>query len=119
MDLNSILNIFRSGFWFVFVIFIAFVIMMYMNQDNLIFPTVVNGFKYPEDNPDGWRSPAQLGLKYREVTTKTKDNVKLVGWLVYQEENVKNKTLLYFHENAGSKRICIKTFKYEFNYIWI
>jgi len=73
-----------------------------MNQDNLIFPTVVNGLKYPEQNPDPWKSPLQLGLKYKEVTTRTKDNVKLVGWLVYQEENVKSRTLLYFHENAGN-----------------
>ena len=105
MDLNSILNFLRSGFWGILVIFIAFVIMMYLNQDNLVFPTIVNGLKYPEDNPDGWKSPLQLGLKYKEVKTKTKDNIKLVGWLVYQEENVKTKTLLYFHENAGSKKI--------------
>lgn len=103
MDLSSIINFFRSTFWIILIIFIIFAVMMYMNQDNLIFPTVVNGLKYPEQNPDPWKSPFQLGLKYKEVTTRTKDNVKLVGWLVYQEENVKSRTLLYFHENAGSK----------------
>lgn len=103
MDLNSILNFIRSGFWMFLIIFIAFMIMMYFNQNNLIFPTTVNGLKYPEDNPEGYRSPIEFGLKYKEITTKTKDNVKLVGWLVYQNENTKNKTLLYFHENAGSK----------------
>ena len=41
--------------------------------------------------------------KNKEVKTKTFDNLNLVGWLVYGVENVKNKTLLYFHENAGSK----------------
>ena len=103
MDLSSILNFFRSSLWFIVVIFIAFAIMMYLNQDNLIFPTTINGLKYPEDNPDPWKSPLQLGLKYKEISTKTKDNIKLVGWLVYQEENKKSRTLLYFHENAGSK----------------
>ncbi len=103
MDLTSIFSFFRSAFWLFLVLFILFAVMMYMNQDNLIFPTVVNGLKYPEQNPDPWKSPLQLGLKYKEVTTRTKDNVKLVGWLVYQEENVKSRTLLYFHENAGSK----------------
>jgi hypothetical protein len=101
--LDSIINFFRSSFWLIFVIFIIFAVMMYMNQDNLIFPTTINGLKIPEDNPDPWKSPSQLGLKYKEISTKTKDNIKLVGWLVYKEEDTKNKTLLYFHENAGSK----------------
>lgn len=103
MDLNSIFNFLRSGFWMLLIIFIAFLIMMYFNQDNLIFPTAVNGLKYPEDNPIGYKSPTDLGLRYKEITTKTKDNIKLVGWLVYQKEDTKNRTLLYFHENAGSK----------------
>ena len=103
MDLNSIFNFFRSSIWFIAIIFIIFALMMYFNQDNLIFPTAVNGLKYPEDNPDPWKSPLQLGLKYKEIKTKTKDNIKLVGWLVYKEENTKKRTLLYFHENAGSK----------------
>jgi len=101
--LNSIMNFFRSTFWLILVIFIIFALMMYINQDNLIFPTIINGLKFPEDNPYPYKSPSQLGLKYKEVTTKTKDNIKLVGWLVYKEENKKDKTLLYFHENAGSK----------------
>jgi len=103
MDLTSIYNFFRSSVGILVIIFIIFAIMMYLNQDNLIFPTVVNGLKYPEENPDPWKSPLQLGLKYKEVQTRTKDNIKLVGWLVYGEENVKKRTLLYFHENAGSK----------------
>ena len=103
MDLTSIFSFFRSAFWLFLVLFILFAVMMYMNQDNLIFPTAVNGLKYPEDNPDPWKSPLQLGLNYKEVSTRTKDNFKLVGWLVYQQENVKSRTLLYFHENAGSK----------------
>ena len=69
----------------------------------MIFPTSINGMQYPEQNPDPYKSPLQLGLKYKEVRTKTKDNIKLAGWLVYKEENLKLPTLLYFHENAGSK----------------
>ena len=103
MDLSSIFSFFRSAFWLIIVLFIIFIVMMYMNQDNLIFPTAVNGLRYPEDNPDPWKSPLQLGLNYKEISTRTKDNIRLVGWLVYQQENVKSRTLLYFHENAGSK----------------
>ena len=52
---------------------------------------------------DPYKSPLQLGLRYKEVKVKTNDNFTLYGWLVYLEENKKNRTLLYFHENAGSK----------------
>ena len=45
----------------------------------------------------------KIVLRYKEVKVKTNDNFTLYGWLVYLEENKKNRTLLYFHENAGSK----------------
>ena len=109
MDLDSILNsifsFFRSTFGIIIIIFIIFCFIMYKNQDNLIFPTSVNGLQYPEDNPDGWKSPLQRGLKYRDISTKTKDGIKLAGWLIFQDENTKSPTLIYFHENAGSKLI--------------
>ena len=103
MDLYSIFNFFRSSLWIMLIMFILFAFMMYLKQDSLIFPTEVNGLKYPEDNPYPFNSPSHFGLKYKEIKTKTKDNINLVGWLVYQEEDKKFPTLLYFHENAGSK----------------
>ena len=103
MDLTSIFNFISQMFWIGLILVVIFTVYMYFNQENMIFPTSINGMKYPEDNPDPYKSPLQLGLKYKEVRTKTSDNITLVGWLVYLEENVKNKTMLYFHENAGSK----------------
>ena len=103
MDLSSIFAFFRQMFWVILVFVIMITLYMYFNQENMIFPTSINGMKYPYNNPDPYKSPLQLGLKYKEVKTKTFDNLNLVGWLVYGVENVKNKTLLYFHENAGSK----------------
>ena len=86
----------------------------------MIFPTSINGMKYPKDNPDPYKSPLQLGLKYKEIKTITPDNIKLVGWLVYMEENKKNRTLLYFHENAGSKsQIILYIYKYLYFRSWI
>ena len=107
MDLASIFTFLRQVFWFILLLVIFLTLYMYLNQENMIFPTSINGMKYPEDNPDPYKSPIQLGLKYKEVKTKTSDNIGLVGWLVYKEENVKGKTLLYFHENAGSKLLFI------------
>lgn len=101
--IESIINLFKVIFFMGIILFLAFSVLMYMNQDNLIYPTTLNGLKYPEDNPDPWKSPEQLGLKYINIITKTVDNKKLAGWLVYKEENVPKRTMLYFHENAGSK----------------
>lgn len=84
-------------------LFLLFALVMYLNQNSLIFPTSVNGMKYPEDNPDPYKSPLQLGLDYQEVSTTTSDGVKLVGWLVYKSDTPPRPTMLYFHENAGSK----------------
>ena len=103
MDLTSIFNFLSQMFWMGLVLVIVFSLYLYFNQENMIFPTSINGMKYPEDNPYPYKSPIQLGLNYKEVKTKTSDNIKLVGWLVYKEENIKKRTLLYFHENAGSK----------------
>ena len=103
MDLTSIFNFISQMLWIGLILVIIFTVYMYFNQENMIFPTSINGMKYPEDNPDPYKSPLQLGLKYKEVRTKTSDNITLVGWLVYLEENIKHKTMLYFHENAGSK----------------
>ena len=103
MDLASIFSFLRQIFWIILILVIFLTLYMYLNQENMIFPTSINGMKYPEDNPYPYKSPIQLGLNYKEVKTKTSDNIKLVGWLVYKEENIKKRTLLYFHENAGSK----------------
>jgi hypothetical protein len=90
-------------FWMGLVLVIVFSLYLYFNQENMIFPTSINGMKYPEDNPDPYKSPIQLGLRYKDIRAITSDGIKLAGWLVYREEKKKQRTLLYFHENAGSK----------------
>ena len=113
MDLSWIFDSLSQIIIFGVVITSLLIIYLYFKQENMIFPTSINGMKYPEDNPDPYKSPLQLGLKYKEIKTITPDNIKLVGWLVYMEENKKNRTLLYFHENAGSKsQIILYIYKY-------
>ena len=119
MDLASIFNFLRQMFWIILVLVVLLTLYLYLNQENMIFPTSVNGMKYPEDNPDPYKSPLQLGLRYKEVKTKTLDNINLVGWLVYKEENTKRRTLLYFHENAGSKFIIIINIIILFTFFFI
>ena len=103
MDFSWIFDSLSQIIFFGVIIISLMIVYLYFNQGNMLFPTSINGMKYPEDNPDPYKSPLQLGLKYKEIRAITPDNIKLVGWLVYMEENKKNRTLLYFHENAGSK----------------
>ena len=120
MDLSWIFDSLSQIIIFGVVITSLLIIFLYFKQENMIFPTSINGMKYPEDNPDPYKSPLQLGLKYKEIKTITPDNIKLVGWLVYMEENKKNRTLLYFHENAGSKsQIILYIYKYLYFRSWI
>ena len=103
MDLSWIFDSLSQIIFFVMILVTLMIVYLYFNQANMLFPTSINGMKYPEDNPDPYKSPLQLGLKYKEIRAITPDNIKLAGWLVYMEENKKNRTLLYFLENAGSK----------------
>lgn len=91
----------NSGFIIV-CLFIAFIVYMYINQNRIIYPTELNGMKVPNDNPYPYRSPDDMGLDYKNVIITTKDKLNLHGWLVFSDSNFK-KTLIYFHENAGSK----------------
>ncbi len=49
------------------------------------------------------------GLNYEDVTITTSDNIKLHGWLVKMPGPQQYyPTIVYFHENAGSKKIIIE-----------
>ncbi len=55
-----------------------------------------------EQNPKTLRNPGEHNLPYKEVRIKTRDNMLLHGWFVFQPNSHLSKTLVYFHENAGS-----------------
>ena len=60
-------------------------------------------FRYPEDMPQGFRSPKEYGLLYEDVYITTKDNVKLHAWFIKAGKNPKHfRTLIFFHGNAGN-----------------
>lgn len=63
-----------------------------------------NSTKDISKNPIGYRSPIDVNLDFEEIYITTKDQIVIFGWLVYKK-SLKNKTtILYFHENAGSKK---------------
>lgn len=99
----STFNFLKSAVFFMFIIGIIYILVLYLNQDKMIYATAVNGMQYTEENPDPYKNPGQVGLNYKEIKVLTKDGYYLYGWLVYVSENVKQPTIIYFHENAGSK----------------
>ena len=59
--------------------------------------------QYIEQNPVQYLCPEARGMDYEEVWLKTKDNIRLQGWFMFQPNDTKNReTLIFFHENAGN-----------------
>jgi hypothetical protein len=104
MSLTIIFQFLKQSAVVLLLLFVVFALMMYLNQENIIYVPEVNGLKYPSNNPIPYQNPGQLNLNYKEVIIITKDKIKLFGWLIIKDEKP-NKTLIYFHENAGSKII--------------
>ncbi len=70
--------------------YVLVLIFLYFNQRNLMY--------HPNENN---YSDDQLLVKIEEVKILTEDNIELLGW--YHKKNLENnKTILYFHGNAGS-----------------
>lgn len=86
----------------ILILFIVFALYMYLNQNNIIYVTETYGIKTPSSNPHPYQNPNQLEMEYKNVYIKTNDNLQLHGWLVYKKNKSPNKTLIYFHENAGN-----------------
>ena len=57
---------------------------------------ILNGIKFPEENPKPYQNPSQLNLLFKELKVKTKDNLTLLGWLVYKKEKTQLPTILHF-----------------------
>ena len=70
--------------------YLLILIFLYFNQRNLMY--------HPNENN---YSDDQLSVKIEKVKILTEDNIELIGW--YHNKDLKNnKTILYFHGNAGS-----------------
>ncbi|KAL4480041.1 hypothetical protein ABPG74_020557 [Tetrahymena malaccensis] len=72
-------------------------------QEKLIYIPTFGGMpKSPLENPIGDRTPRDMNLDYENVSTVTKDNVTLKGWLIKQKDHMNKPTVVFFHENAGN-----------------
>tara|TARA_B100001093_G_scaffold501618_1_gene553509 strand:- start:850 stop:1650 length:801 start_codon:yes stop_codon:yes gene_type:complete len=70
--------------------YILILIFIYINQRNLLYHPVENN--YLND---------KIEFNYEEVWIETEKDIKLKSWLI-KKDLKKNKTLIYFHGNAGS-----------------
>jgi len=59
-------------------------VMVYVMQDKMLYiPDAPNqAFRYPENNPRGYKSPSERNMLYEEVSIVTKDNLTLKGWFI-------------------------------------
>jgi fermentation-respiration switch protein FrsA (DUF1100 family) len=69
-------------------------------------------FKLPQNNPEGYRNPGDLCLKYEDVIITTDDGVKLHGWFIPSQPtyplNSKPRTLVYFHGKGCNMGVRLK-----------
>ncbi len=77
-------------FLLIFIIYFLILITLYFYQRNLLYHPSENN--YFDD---------ELKIQIEKVKIKSTDDIELLGW--YHEKNLKNnKTILFFHGNAGS-----------------
>lgn len=102
----ELFNLLKNVFYISACLFLLFAVFLYYNQNKMIYmPEVINMCTNDiKANPHMFRSPEESNMSYSELRIKTKDNVTLFGWFIFQKENsLKRPTFIYFHENAGSK----------------
>ena len=83
-----------------------FLYVLWAYQESLLYqPKVFPQYTRPQDNPPGYRHPAEHGMPYEDVWMDTEDGVRLHAWWVRPdkvEERRARATLIFFHANAGS-----------------
>lgn len=78
---------------FFVLVLISFIFLVKIMEDQFIY--------YPEPYPVGNWQPESVSLKVEDCFIQTDDNLKIHGWYV-AGENGSNKTILWFHGNAGN-----------------
>ena len=77
-------------FQLIVLVYLVILIFLYFNQRNLMY--------HPNENN---YFGDQISVNINKVKITTKDNIELLGW--FHEKDLKNnKTILFFHGNAGS-----------------
>lgn len=93
---------FVSLFLFVSFMSIFVLISIWTGQEGMLY-VPAQPIQYIEQNPPPYLSPEARGIQFEEIWLKTKDNIRLQGWFMFQGADAdKRETLIFFHENAGN-----------------
>ncbi len=84
------------------------IVLIVVNQDSLLYIPVVMGYKKVLDNPEGFRSPGEHGIRFSEFLLPTRDGERIHGWYIPHPNPVA--TVLFCHENAGNIGLRISNF---------
>jgi abhydrolase domain-containing protein 13 len=73
------------------------VVALYIWQDNLLYMPSV-GSRDPDDNPPGFRNPAEMQMPYEDVYVRTSDGIRVHSWLIKQpQKSQRVPTIVFFH----------------------
>lgn len=89
-----------------------FVVNLIVRQESMLYvPCVMAGMQTPDNNPDGYKSPADRGLEYEDVHMKTSDKLSIHAWFISAGKNSATApTILFCHANAGNIGLRIPNF---------
>ena len=89
MNLNNKMSIFYI-FGLILILYLVVTLGLYIFQRKLLY--------YP--NLNSHIKGDELSHSFENINIKTKDNINLKGW--FHQKNLKKKTILFFHGNAGT-----------------
>ncbi|EAR92062.3 alpha/beta superfamily hydrolase (macronuclear) [Tetrahymena thermophila SB210] len=102
MDNQNLKTLVKAGVGGISLLGIGLLALRQFQEKLIYIPTFGGMPKSPKDNPFGDRTPRDMNLAYEDVSTVTKDNVTLRGWLIKQKDHMNKPTVVFFHENAGN-----------------
>mmetsp|Transcript_98256 Transcript_98256/g.204931 ORF Transcript_98256/g.204931 Transcript_98256/m.204931 type:complete len:388 (-) Transcript_98256:118-1281(-) len=102
----------KTAFALVGIMILLFVGSIVMRQESMLYvPCVMPGMQIPSDNPEGYRSPADHGLKFEDVDLQTSDGLMIHGWFMPAAEAATAPTVFFCHANAGNIGLRIPNYK--------
>lgn len=86
------------------ILLLIAILLLYFNQNKMLYvPNMPSPeMRFPESNPEKFRSPSEYDMTYEDVRIITKDNLRLHGWFIKQVDPQKVETLIFFQANAGN-----------------
>mmetsp|Transcript_50713 Transcript_50713/g.91477 ORF Transcript_50713/g.91477 Transcript_50713/m.91477 type:complete len:334 (-) Transcript_50713:30-1031(-) len=91
---------------------VFFVVNLIVRQEGMLYvPCVMAGMQTPDNNPDGYKSPAERGMEYEDVHMQTADKLSIHAWFISAGEKASEApTILFCHANAGNIGLRVPNF---------